>query len=48
MRDFSWKYFAMTGDLEAYMLYRDYDQKQEIEASEVDDVIQEEALDLLS
>ena len=23
MRDFSWKYFAMTGDLDAYLLYRD-------------------------
>ncbi|BFH61434.1 MULTISPECIES: YqzL family protein [Paenibacillus] len=24
MRDFSWKYFAMTGDVDAYLLYRDY------------------------
>ncbi|WP_460323012.1 YqzL family protein [Paenibacillus sp. YSY-4.3] len=23
MRDFSWKYFAMTGDVDAYMLYKD-------------------------
>lgn len=23
MRDFSWKYFAMTGDVDAYMLYRE-------------------------
>lgn len=22
MKDFSWKYFAMTGDLDAYMLYK--------------------------
>ncbi|WP_082708224.1 YqzL family protein [Paenibacillus sp. DMB5] len=22
MRDFSWKYFAMTGDVDAYLLYR--------------------------
>ncbi|MBJ8192703.1 YqzL family protein, partial [Bacillus cereus] len=23
MRDFSWKYFAMTGDVGAYLLYRE-------------------------
>ncbi|AHV98429.1 YqzL family protein [Paenibacillus sabinae] len=23
MRDFSWKYFAMTGDVDAYLLYRE-------------------------
>ncbi|GAB2703282.1 YqzL family protein [Paenibacillus thermoaerophilus] len=23
MRDFSWKYFAMTGDLESYLLYKE-------------------------
>ncbi|WP_082423160.1 YqzL family protein [Paenibacillus dakarensis] len=23
MRDFSWKYFAMTGDVDAYLLYKD-------------------------
>ncbi|WP_110932132.1 YqzL family protein [Paenibacillus bouchesdurhonensis] len=23
MRDFSWKYFAMTGDVDAYMLYKE-------------------------
>ncbi|KAA9007644.1 YqzL family protein [Paenibacillus spiritus] len=22
MRDFSWKYFAKTGDVESYLLYR--------------------------
>lgn len=22
MRDFSWKYFAMTGDVDAYLLYK--------------------------
>jgi len=22
MRDFSWKYFTMTGDVDAYMLYK--------------------------
>ncbi|MDT3426552.1 hypothetical protein J2Z22_002078 [Paenibacillus forsythiae] len=23
MRDLSWKYFAMTGDVDAYLLYRE-------------------------
>ncbi|GGA20508.1 YqzL family protein [Paenibacillus physcomitrellae] len=23
MRDFSWKYFTMTGDVDAYMLYKE-------------------------
>ncbi|MEF2964715.1 YqzL family protein [Paenibacillus sp. M1] len=23
MRDFSWKYFAMTGDVDAYLLYKE-------------------------
>ncbi len=25
MRDFSWKYFMMTGDVDAYMLYKEMD-----------------------
>ncbi|MGG1877697.1 YqzL family protein [Paenibacillus cisolokensis] len=23
MRDFSWKYFTMTGDVDAYLLYKE-------------------------
>lgn len=23
MKDFSWKYFALTGDVESYLLYKD-------------------------
>lgn len=23
MRDFSWKYFSMTGDVDAYLLYKE-------------------------
>ncbi len=23
MRDFSWKYFAITGDIDAYLLYKE-------------------------
>lgn len=26
MRDFSWKYFTLTGDVESYMLYKEMDQ----------------------
>jgi hypothetical protein len=26
MRDFSWKYFTLTGDVEAFMLYKEMDQ----------------------
>lgn len=25
MRDFSWKYFAITGDVDAYMLFKESD-----------------------
>ncbi|ALS21317.1 MULTISPECIES: YqzL family protein [Paenibacillus] len=24
MRDFSWKYFSITGDVDAYLLYKEY------------------------
>ncbi len=34
MRDFSWNYFTMTGDVSAFMLYREWDQQQA--ASNVD------------
>ncbi|MFX3633666.1 MAG: YqzL family protein [Candidatus Pristimantibacillus sp.] len=26
MRNFSWKYFTLTGDVESYMLYKEMDQ----------------------
>ncbi|WP_424766223.1 YqzL family protein [Paenibacillus sp. sgz302251] len=26
MRDFSWKYFALTGDVESFMLYKEINQ----------------------
>lgn len=25
MRDFSWKYFALTGDVDAFLLYKEVD-----------------------
>ncbi|WP_274363382.1 YqzL family protein [Paenibacillus thermotolerans] len=28
MRDFSWKYFTLTGDVDAYMLFKEWDQMQ--------------------
>ncbi|WP_308638866.1 YqzL family protein [Paenibacillus silvisoli] len=37
MRDFSWKYFTLTGDVEAFMLYREMDEQaaaQEAASSE--------------
>lgn len=24
MRDFSWKYFSITGDVDAYLLYKEF------------------------
>ncbi|MGE5701693.1 MAG: YqzL family protein [Clostridia bacterium] len=27
LRDFSWSYFASTGDIHAYLLYREHDQR---------------------
>ncbi|WP_106768351.1 YqzL family protein [Paenibacillus faecalis] len=30
MRDFSWKYFAMTGDVDAYLLYKESDGTPEL------------------
>jgi len=29
MRDFSWNYFSMTGDVDAYLLYKQVDERQE-------------------
>ncbi|RAV21750.1 YqzL family protein [Paenibacillus contaminans] len=29
MRDFSWNYFSMTGDVDAYLLYKQVDDRQE-------------------
>ena len=27
MRNFSWKYFALTGDVEAFLLYREMEER---------------------
>ncbi|MCL6442951.1 MAG: YqzL family protein [Alicyclobacillus sp.] len=26
MRDFSWRYFTMTGDIDAYLLYKQHEE----------------------
>jgi len=28
MRDFSWKYFALTGNVESYLLYKEIDNRR--------------------
>lgn len=33
MRNFSWKYFAVTGDVDAYMLYKEVGSEAEIESA---------------
>lgn len=45
MRDFSWKYFMMTGDLDAYLLFKEIDGNQESEHLEEDEPIQEDVLE---
>ncbi|XEC96824.1 YqzL family protein [Paenibacillus tarimensis] len=34
MRNFSWNYFAMTGDVDAFLLYKEVDQHTRTEAAE--------------
>ncbi|PLT46531.1 hypothetical protein B8V81_4962 [Paenibacillus pasadenensis] len=34
MRDFSWTYFAMTGDVESFLLYKEVDQVREAGSAE--------------
>lgn len=44
MRDFSWKYFSITGDVDAYLLYKEVSvpnrNEEEEEETEEDDVLQ--------
>lgn len=42
MRDFSWKYFSMTGDVDAYLLYREVSGSQEEEIAVAEELIPEE------
>lgn len=41
MRDFSWKYFAITGDVDAYMLFKEADN---VLGQTVDEGVAEEQL----
>ncbi|CAM4326575.1 YqzL family protein [Paenibacillus phoenicis] len=41
MRDFSWKYFAMTGDVDAYLLYKEASSEYEEEAAAAEELILE-------
>ncbi|MFD1177793.1 YqzL family protein [Paenibacillus puldeungensis] len=43
MRDFSWKYFAMTGDVDAYLLYKEAGGSSEEEAAAEELIMEEEA-----
>lgn len=36
MRDFTWSYFSMTGDVNAYLLYRQVTEPEEQEQSAAD------------
>lgn len=45
MRDFSWKYFTMTGDVESYLLFKEIDGNQEDESLEEDEPLQEEVME---
>ncbi|CAM4330835.1 MAG: YqzL family protein [Paenibacillus macerans] len=43
MRDFSWKYFVMTGDVDAYLLYKEACGSSDEEAAAEELVLEEEA-----
>lgn len=43
MRDFSWKYFSMTGDVESYLLYKEMDYQSIVEPEEEEDIIADDA-----
>lgn len=43
MRDFSWKYFTMTGDVESYLLYKEFDYQAAVRPEEEEDIVPDEA-----
>lgn len=45
MRDFSWQYFAITGDVDAYLLYRDIQSRLDDTEWEDEDLEEEETPD---
>lgn len=42
MRDFSWTYFTLTGDVDAFMLYREWDQYKEKIGADADSLPEDE------
>lgn len=42
MRDFSWKYFTITGDVESYLLYKEIDHRETMTPEEEEDAIPDE------
>ncbi|MCF8563342.1 YqzL family protein [Alicyclobacillus tolerans] len=34
MRDFSWRYFTLTGDIDAYLLYKEHESVQSDDVDE--------------
>jgi hypothetical protein len=45
MRDFSWQYFSLTGDVDAYLLYKEINIDSDTEDAEED--LNTESQDLL-
>ncbi|MBD2861752.1 MULTISPECIES: YqzL family protein [Paenibacillus] len=46
MRDFSWKYFTMTGDVESYLLYKEFDYQTSVRPEEEEDIVSDDADEL--
>ena len=47
MRDFSWKYFSMTGDVDAYLLYKQINGQEGDEPEAEEDAAAEDRADWL-
>jgi hypothetical protein len=46
MREFSWSVFAMTGNIEAYLLYRETDSSDSLEDEAEEELLQESLIQL--
>ncbi|MFK7693436.1 YqzL family protein [Paenibacillus sp. HJGM_3] len=42
MRDFSWKYFTLTGDVESYLLYKEMHRDRDEEQGEEEEPLPDE------
>ncbi|MCG7407839.1 YqzL family protein [Paenibacillus sp. ACRRX] len=45
MRDFSWNVFAMTGDVDAYLLYKHIGQISDVEEAEAEPELSEQIVE---